>query len=126
MKKFISGCCMVMLIPLLSACGDKTPSYQITDPGTWTDGTYTHVSRGYRSDLAVTVTIDGGKMTEIEVAKNDETPDRGGKAIEEMPQAMIEAQTHEVDGISSATRTSDALKDAVAQSLEEASGNTEN
>ena len=59
-------------------------------------------------------------------SKNDETPDRGGKAIKKMPDAMIEAQSYDVDGISGATRTSDGIKDAVARALEDASKDTNN
>lgn len=127
MKKLITTFCIVLILPIVSACGSNNEaSYNIAQPGEWTDGTYTQSAKGYRGDFPVTVTIEEGKMTDITVGKNDETPDRGGKAIKEMPEAMIAAQTHEVDGISSATRTSDGLKDAVARVLEDASKTSTN
>lgn len=126
MKKLITTFCIALFMPILSACGADEPSYQIAAPGNWTDGTYTQSGKGYRGNLSVTVTIEGGKMTDIEIGKNEETPDRGGKAIEKMPKAMIEAQSHDVDGISGATRTSDGLKDAVARALEDASKDATN
>lgn len=126
MKKLITTFCIALFVPTLSACGADEPSYQIAEAGSWTDGTYTQSGKGYRGNLPVTVTIEGGKMTDIEVGKNDETPDRGGQAIKKMPDAMIEAQSYDVDGISGATRTSDGIKDAVARALEDASKDTNN
>ncbi len=124
MKKLIASCCLVASVPFLAACGGGAPTYHIAEPGQWKDGTYTESAKGYRGDFAVTVTVKDGKMTAIDVGKHNETPDRGGKAIKTMPDAMIDAQSHEVDGISSATRTSDGLKDAVARALEKASEDT--
>ena len=49
------------------------------------------------------------------------TPDRGGVAIETMIPSMIDGQTYDVDATSGATITGDALRDAVARCLEEAS-----
>lgn len=47
--------------------------------------------------------------------------DKGGVVIEKLPGQMIDNQTYDVDAISGATVTSDALKEAVARCLEQAS-----
>lgn len=122
MKKSLTIFCIALLLPILSACGAQdTPSYNIAKSGNWIDGTYTQSAQGYRGNFPVTITINDGNLTNIKIGKNEETPDRGGKALKQMPQAMIDAQNYEVDGISGATRTSDGLKDAVARALETAS-----
>ena len=125
MKKLFTTFCISLLVPTLTACiGNNTPTYDIAASGQWTDGTYTQSAEGHRGQFPVTGTIKGGKMTDIQVGTNEETPDRGGKAIKKLPQAMLDAQTYDVDGISGATQTSDGLKDAVARALAEASTDT--
>ncbi len=69
----------------------------------------------------MTVTIESGEIAGIDVGDNDETADKGGAAISQLPDQMIEEQTYDVDAVSGATITSDALKDAVARCLEKAS-----
>lgn len=46
---------------------------------------------------------------------------RGGYAMSEIPPVMIKKQTYEVDGVSGATITSEAIKKAVKECLEDAS-----
>ena len=53
----------------------------------YTDGTYTASAHGCLSDVAVTVTITGGKVTNVDIDASGETPELGGKAAE-----MIEAE----------------------------------
>ncbi|MDO4280258.1 MAG: FMN-binding protein [Peptococcaceae bacterium] len=104
----------------LSACGQEE-SYDIAPSGSWTDGTYTEQVRGYHGDFSLKVVIEGGKLADIQVGDNEETPDRGGVAIKEMPKAMIKQQTYDVDGISGATKTAEALRQGVGEALEKAS-----
>lgn len=62
-----------------------------------------------------------GKISDIQIDDNKETPDLGGKAIAELPAEMIKGQTYEIDAMSGATITSNGMKDAVARCLEQAS-----
>lgn len=112
---------------LFAGCGssdEEDSAYDassIAESGDWEDGVYTETAEGRNGDFEVTVTIEDGVMAEIAVGSNSETEDKGGVAIEELPDAMIEAQTYEVDAVSGATETSDALMDAVAGCLTQAS-----
>ena len=71
-------------------------------------------------DLHVKVTLDNGKITKVEVLDNKETPGIGTKAIEAIPDAIVKANSVEVDNVSTATITSKAIKEAVADALSQA------
>lgn len=115
-------CLLVILscLLLLSGCGN-TNTYNISESGNWKDGTYTETAKGKKGDFEVSVTIKDGTISEISVGDNQETPDKGGVVIDTLPGQMLEKQTYDVDAVSGATVTSDALKDAVARCLEQAS-----
>lgn len=49
---------------------------------TYTDGTYTASAQGCLSEVGVTVTITGGKVTNVVIDASGETPELGGKAAE--------------------------------------------
>lgn len=114
-----------LLLLFCTACASQdsapAPNYDIAPAGQWSDGTYQASSAAYGGDLAVSVTIQSGRLASIDADAPNETPDRGGAAIEQMIPAMLDAQSVEVDGVSGATETADALRDAVAQCLEAAS-----
>ena len=67
--------------------------------------------------LKVKLTMDGDKMTAIEIVEHEETAGIGDKAFEPVVNAILEAQSIEVDGVAGATITSQAIKDAVADAL---------
>ena len=106
---------------VLTACGKTETNYNISASGSWKDGTYTETAKGKNGHFDVTVIISDGKISDIQIGDNKETPDLGGKAIDELPAEMIKGQTYEVDAISGATITSTGIKDAVARCLEQAS-----
>jgi len=102
----------------ISAC-NKT---EIVSAEIYTPGTYTASSKGFGGDVTVEVTVDGNKISKILVAGDKETENIGSKAIEELPNKMVEANSSEVDSITGATITSNAIKTAVNAALAEASG----
>ena len=70
--------------------------------------TYTSVQQGFGGEVSVSVTIEGGKMTDVTVVGEKETIGVGSIAIEKLPGAMVDAQSVLVDGVTSATVTSTA------------------
>ena len=75
-------------------------------------GTETATAMGKGGDVEVTVTVEDGKITAVDVVGDNETPTIGGIAIEEMPQQIIDAQSFDVEGVAGATLTSDAIRTA--------------
>ena len=116
-KLFCAAVIAILSLVLLTGCGE----YKVSESGTWTDGTYTTNVVGKNGVFEVSVVISDGKMTTIVVGENDETEELGGEAIKQLPAAMLEAQTYDVDILSGATKTSNALIKAVGKCLEEAS-----
>lgn len=86
----------------------------------WADGTYTATAAGKISDFEVTVTIENGVITDVSIGENEETENRGAIAVEYIPSKIVKAQSAEVDVITGATVTSEAIMDAVAECLAEA------
>lgn len=83
-------------------------------------GAYTASFPGRNGDIVVTVLVSDNAIVKIEVASHTETAQFGGKALAEMPQQMVDAQSVQVDTFAGATVTSNALKAAVADCLGQA------
>jgi fumarate reductase flavoprotein subunit len=80
------------------------------------------VAHGFGGDVTVTVTVEKGKISDVKAAGPDETAGIGGRAITEIPSAMIEANSVKVDTVSGATITSRAILSAAARAYASAIG----
>ena len=81
------------------------------------DGVYEGQARGYKSDIAVSVTVSDGVISAIDVTGQNETPEFWERASAIIPK-IIEANTTEgVDAVSGATRSSNGIKNAVNDAL---------
>lgn len=83
------------------------------------DGEYSATVDGQNGEMVVNVTVSGGKITAVVVASNNETESIAAGALEEVPAAIVEANTPVVDVVSGATLTSNRIMDAVKQCLEQ-------
>nr|WP_300093985.1 FMN-binding protein [Sedimentibacter sp.] len=86
-------------------------------PAPAADGALTGTAKGFGGDVTVTVTVDGDDILTVEAVGADETPGIGSNAIEQLPAKIVEADSTEVDGVSGATYTSNAIKEAVNAAL---------
>lgn len=112
-------CAVLIMTAALAGCAGT--SYEIAESGQWTDGVYSATAEGRNGDFEVTVTIEGGVMVSVEAGENEETEEKGGAAIETLLPEFVSEQTYDVDVVSGATVTSEALINAVGQCLQEAS-----
>ena len=86
-----------------------------------TDGIYTSSAQGCLSDVTVTVTVTGGRVTGVEIDASGETPELGGKAAETLSASLLAAgSTVGVDAVSGSTMTSDAVFAAMNDCLAQA------
>ena len=99
----------------LGAQADEKPASAGLVPGA-----YAASFPGRNDDIVVTVLVSDDAIVKIEVANHTETAQFGGKALAEMPQQMVDAQSVQVDTFAGATVTSNALKAAVADCLGQA------
>ena len=72
---------------------------------------------GKVGDVDVEVVADENTIYSITVVKHDETPGIGTVAVDQIPAAIVEAQSLQVDAIAGATMTTDAIKEAVGAAL---------
>lgn len=84
------------------------------------DGTYTSTHCGIQGPLTLTTTITNGRISDITVGGNKETEGFGSRAIDEIPAAIVAANSLDVDAVSGATHTSVAIFKAVSDCLIEA------
>jgi uncharacterized protein with FMN-binding domain len=91
-----------------------------TGAASYTAGTYTASAKGISSDIAVTVTFDDSSITEITADVSGETAGIGADAGDPMIESILAAQSVDVDGVTGATITSDAIKTAVADCIAQA------
>ena len=115
-KKLLSRVLVLALVMALTL-GTALAPVSAMAQATLTDGTYTGAANGMGGAVNVTVTVEGGKITSVEVGDNQETPGISDPAIEQIPAAIVEAQSTDVDGVAGATVTSDAIKAAVDDAL---------
>ncbi len=78
---------------------------------------YIGEAEGYGGPVKVKVTMDGNKISKIDVLSHNETPGIGTKAFESIPSAIIESQSTEIDVASGATVSSKAIMAAVQDAL---------
>ena len=79
------------------------------------DGEIVTKARGMGGDVVLGVQKDAqGKITKVRVIRHRETPGIGTKALEVLPQKIVETQG-KVDNVSGATVTSNAIKRAIAK-----------
>lgn len=89
------------------------------------DGVYEGQSAGYGGPIVARVTIRSGAIENIEVTGDSETEGLGSVAVETLPGTMLEEKTIQVDGVSGATISSNAIKKAVKAALANAGLNTD-
>ncbi len=75
---------------------------------------------GMGDEMVVKVTYEGGKITAIEIVQESETPEYGGRYVQQLADAMVEAGSPDVDGITGCTLTTAALQLAVQNAISQA------
>lgn len=103
---------LVGALLLCAGCGKSGDIY--------TAGVYTASAEGYSGPVTVEVEFDGSSILSVHVLSHSETVNISDRAIDELPSQIVEAQTWDVDAVSSATFTSDAIREAVRDCLAQA------
>ena len=87
------------------------------------DGSYDITVDGRNGKMTVTTVIKDGAIAEVKIGDNTETPEVATTALEQLPQAIVDAGTPFVDAVTGATITSDAIMEAVKGAITAAGGN---
>lgn len=101
---------------LTMALAMATPLYALAEtiPA---NGVYEGSANGMGGAVKVAVTVEDGKISGVEVLEHKETAGISDPAIEQIPQAIVDAQSTDVEAVTGATVTSEAIKEAVAAAL---------
>ena len=74
-------------------------------------------AQGYGGMLRVSIMMDGDRISEVRVLEHSETQGVGTRAIDALPQAIVAANSADVEIVSGATVTSNAIMAAVKDAL---------
>ena len=114
--KMIKVLVCAMAVAMLAGCQSKEAEVKTS--------TYTGTGKGFGGDVVVTITVNDEtkEILSVESAGEKETEAVGGAALETLDTNFLAAQSAEFDGVSGATITSDAYKEAVADALAQMNG----
>ena len=108
----------------LAACNSASSSgtaASASGDAVYTPGTYTGTATGI-GEVKVTMTFSETAITEVVIDASNETESIGGVAAPTLQEAIMAAQGTEIDNISGATVTTNAVKKAAASCIEQAMG----
>ena len=88
--------------------------------GTFKDGEYEGTGTGFGGKINVKVTIQGGKIANVEVLSQTETEGVGGAALPEYVQRTLDKQSADIDVVTGATYTLKGYQEAVNDALSKA------
>ena len=80
-------------------------------------GPLTGTADGFMGPITVEVTMDGDTITGVTVVSNSETPSIAGNALEQIPEAIVAANSADVDIVAGATFTSNGIINAVKNAI---------
>lgn len=107
----------------LAACNAGSSGSTAASAGEaiYTPGTYTGTAAGI-GEVKVTMTFSETAITDVVIDASNETESIGGVAAPTLKDALMAAQSTEIDNISGATITTNAVKKAAASCIEQAMG----
>ncbi len=125
MRKLASILSAAALVLTLAGCsggsGGQQPAGEPADAGV--SGTFTAeaVGQGGASNpVKVTLTLENSEITDVKAEGPGETDGIGSKAIDQLPGDIVAGNTLDVDTVSGATVTSNAILEAAEKALAEA------
>ena len=114
MKRFLGIIMIAALLFTPAACAEGMKA-----------GTYAAAAKGFHGDIQLEVTVTANEITAINVTSHSETEGIGAAALPLLVDAALESQTNGIDGVTGATVTSNAFKEAMAAALEQAGADME-
>ncbi|GHU99751.1 hypothetical protein FACS189483_09350 [Spirochaetia bacterium] len=125
MKKTAIMLPLIVMVLILFGCAETAPAVRAAEPAASPEpaptiggpGPHTGNTMGFHGRVSVTLEVADGILTSVIVRGSDETVGIGSLAIDSMGDAMLAANSIEVDIVSGATHTSRAVMDAAAKAL---------
>lgn len=105
-------------VAALSGCAPEQASAR--GSASFDPGTYTASAAGKHGDVTVEVTFAADRIEAVEVTGHSETEDISYVPLTVLPRAIVESQSVEVDTVSGATLSSQAVLNAVSDAVKQA------
>lgn len=121
MKKFIL--CLAAFMLIITGCSAQ-PSPSAQQPEQDLSGAYQGTAWGNNDEINVEVILEAGSIKSIEVLDHHETKGISDLPLTVIPEQIIKTQSLAVDALSGATMTSNGIKNAVKDALQQAAGET--
>ena len=109
---------LCLLISLAMFCGGVALGDAVPVENLFTPGTYSAEAQGLFVPVKVQITVNENEIQSVLIDATGETPELGGTAAAKMAEAILLAQTPNVDALSGATVTSNAIVKAATEALE--------
>lgn len=127
MKRIFALILALMMVFSLAGCSASeatsepagTPEAEV---GIYTAGVYPVTAKGNGGNIEIEVTFTESEMTDIKIISQNETEGLSDEVFEKMPAAILEAQSTEVESVSGASVSSEAIIKAVDQAIAMAMG----
>lgn len=103
------------------ALGVSVGAEETVSDALYIPGTYTASAEGIGT-VTATVTFDENNILDVVLDVSGETAEIGGAAAEKLTEQILTVQGIEIDGVSGATVTTDAVKKAVQGCIDQAKG----
>ena len=106
----------------LTACGtstgtDSTATAAASGTAAAASGTYSATAEGFGGDVTAEITVEDGVITDVTLTGDKETETVGKAALPELTEQVLEAQSYDIDGVSGASVTSEAVRTAVKEAM---------
>jgi|SRR5690625_4697095 len=98
--------------------GDSDSGASAEEPVELTDGTYEGTAEGHNAPLTLEVTVENGEIANVVITEHEESEGISDPAFEEVPAAIMETNSTDVDTVSGATVSSNAIISAVEEALQ--------
>lgn len=118
LKRAIAITMSVSLLLTSVGCSSKTSA----SDALYTPGTYSASEKDFGGNVTVAITVDSSKITDVKVEGPNETANVGGAALSKLADGILKAQSSEIDTVSGATITSNAVVSAAASAIAQAKG----
>ncbi len=122
-REFLKGSLASAASLAMAGVGLGALSTSASAEGIYAPGTYSASAVGM-GNVTVTATFDESSIVDVVLDVSEETPAIGQAAAEELTAQVLAAQSAEIDGVSGASLTTNAVKLALANCIAQAKGET--
>lgn len=113
-KSISAALCAVVMF---TGCAQKSVN---SGNETYNPGKYEAEAKGFGGQIKVEVEVDSNKILNVTIKEASETDGIGSKAVESLPALIVEKNSVEIDNVSGATVSSEAIKQAAQAALSKA------